>query len=322
VAYHKTDKYKNKIDNYKEFQDKIQLNNELLVCNKCHQELPASSFSKNKLLRTGLKSTCRECTKIARKVYKNSDNHKNRIEKIIQRRGLIDKEHTTKFCHKCQRELPLSSYYKGVDTKLGVKAVCIECIKKYNKGYVKTANGKELVKGWQKNYRQSEHGATTIKTWRRSERGKASDKKYGQSSKGKEKAKKYRQSEKAKERQRRYLREGRYRQHAKEYRQSEKGKALVAIMNHKRRATIKNLPATLTAEEWEQIQKHYKYRCVYCGEKKKLTRDHIIPLSKNGPLTKENVIPACINCNSRKYNRPVLLQLLAMEKTDKPYTTS
>jgi 5-methylcytosine-specific restriction endonuclease McrA len=43
--------------------------------------------------------------------------------------------------------------------------------------------------------------------------------------------------------------------------------------------------------------------CYYCGQKvspKKLTMDHIIPISRGGKTTKSNVTPACKECNTKK----------------------
>lgn len=71
--------------------------------------------------------------------------------------------------------------------------------------------------------------------------------------------------------------------------------------NRKRRARKRGVENTLTAREWEIIKAVYGYRCAYCGQKPKLlTQDHIIPISKGGGHTANNVIPACRSCNSRK----------------------
>ena len=46
--------------------------------------------------------------------------------------------------------------------------------------------------------------------------------------------------------------------------------------------------------------------CLYCGQqfsRPHLTRDHVMPLSKGGRDTWENVVTACFHCNSRKSNR-------------------
>lgn len=49
-----------------------------------------------------------------------------------------------------------------------------------------------------------------------------------------------------------------------------------------------------------------RYRCQYCGHKGTafdLTLDHILPRSRGGRTTPENLCAACIPCNSRKGDR-------------------
>jgi len=48
------------------------------------------------------------------------------------------------------------------------------------------------------------------------------------------------------------------------------------------------------------------YRCQYCGVKctiDELTYDHVIPRSKGGHTTWENIVSACYACNREKANR-------------------
>lgn len=73
-----------------------------------------------------------------------------------------------------------------------------------------------------------------------------------------------------------------------------------------RRALKKNAPVNdLTPEQWEAIKQHYGYRCVYCQRKmKRLSMDHITPLSKGGSHTYTNIVPACRSCNSTKHDGP------------------
>jgi 5-methylcytosine-specific restriction endonuclease McrA len=124
--------------------------------------------------------------------------------------------------------------------------------------------------------------------------------------------KKYSQTEKGRARVKRYTLTDKRRAAKKRYAQTEKGKASKARRAHRRRLNGILTTATLTLGEWDKIKFNYKNRCVYCGEKKPLTRDHIIPISKGGGLTKENVIPACVSCNSRKHDKSVLLQILTL----------
>ena len=86
---------------------------------------------------------------------------------------------------------------------------------------------------------------------------------------------------------------------------TEKGKANNQRGKSKRRARERDIINTLTAEEWLTILKQHNFKCVYCG--KDLfdlftipERDHIIPISKGGDNTKENILPACRSCNAKK----------------------
>lgn len=42
------------------------------------------------------------------------------------------------------------------------------------------------------------------------------------------------------------------------------------------------------------------YECAYCGSKKSLTIDHIIPKSRHGKNTWDNLITCCLPCNLKK----------------------
>ena len=49
-----------------------------------------------------------------------------------------------------------------------------------------------------------------------------------------------------------------------------------------------------------------QHLCMYCGKghsRQLLTRDHVVPLSRGGRDTWENVVCACFQCNSRKGGR-------------------
>lgn len=70
-----------------------------------------------------------------------------------------------------------------------------------------------------------------------------------------------------------------------------------------RRARMLGVEHTLTLDEWLMICEQFGQRCAYCGKIKPLEQDHVIPLSKGGPHTRENVVPACKPCNASKGNR-------------------
>ena len=46
-----------------------------------------------------------------------------------------------------------------------------------------------------------------------------------------------------------------------------------------------------------------RFTCQYCGTREDLTFDHLVPRSKGGQTTWENVVAACSPCNLRKGDR-------------------
>ena len=73
--------------------------------------------------------------------------------------------------------------------------------------------------------------------------------------------------------------------------------------NHRRRIHKNNNESQ--PYEFKVICAHYDNRCVKCGEKKKLTVDHINPISKGGPDIASNIQPLCKSCNSKKSARNI-----------------
>jgi len=53
----------------------------------------------------------------------------------------------------------------------------------------------------------------------------------------------------------------------------------------------------------QNILKRDKHTCVYCGSTKDLTLDHVMPKSRGGKNTWENLVTSCFPCNHRKGNR-------------------
>jgi hypothetical protein len=55
---------------------------------------------------------------------------------------------------------------------------------------------------------------------------------------------------------------------------------------------------------WEKALRLYSHACAYCGRKgADLTEDHVVALSQGGDHSCENIVPACLSCNSKKCGR-------------------
>ena len=50
----------------------------------------------------------------------------------------------------------------------------------------------------------------------------------------------------------------------------------------------------------QNIFKRDNFECQYCGTKKELTIDHVIPSSRSGAHSWQNLVAACKKCNAKK----------------------
>lgn len=122
-------------------------------------------------------------------------------------------------------------------------------------------------------------------------------------------------AEQRKETQRKYRERNKekIRNHNLEYRAAnpEKLKKYYADNIEKIRMNAKNqkykrrqAEGKITLEEWESVLRKYNYTCLGCGRTDvKLTIDHVIPLSREGKNSLDNVQPLCFSCNSKKHTK-------------------
>ncbi len=72
----------------------------------------------------------------------------------------------------------------------------------------------------------------------------------------------------------------------------------------------------------ENVYLRDEYRCQYCGESfsyKKLTLDHVLPLSRSGAHSWGNVVAACSPCNNLKADKtPKEARMPLLNKPHKP----
>ena len=62
----------------------------------------------------------------------------------------------------------------------------------------------------------------------------------------------------------------------------------------------------LSDDQWTALKMAWGGGCAYCGATEKLLhRDCVLPLSRGGRYTLENIVPACASCNTSKWNDEV-----------------
>ena len=73
------------------------------------------------------------------------------------------------------------------------------------------------------------------------------------------------------------------------------------VHRHKREALQRNSEGSYTKKEWLDLCKKYGNKCLRCKKEfKKLTVDHVIPISMGGTNYITNIQPLCRRCNSIK----------------------
>ena len=287
------------------------------TCTKCGEEKPLTSeyFGKRSKSKDGYRSECKCCRK------KYSEDNKEQIAERNRQRYIENKD---VYSEKSK------AYYNENKTKIKAwqKQYAID-----NKGKIKKyrEENKEYISQKQKEYRikNKESVLQTLQNWRDTNKQHIQQYSIEYYQKNKEwlseKQKVYRQENKeyVAERMRKWRvnnkeHEKQYREENKDYikkRNTEWRKSNMHLNRQtcqRYRARKKQLPNTLTIKQWENIKKDFNNSCAYCGMTEKehieiygqqLHQEHFIALSEGGEYTHNNIIPACISCNSSKGNK-------------------
>lgn len=187
----------------------------------------------------------------------------------------------TKPCPRCRKVLPLSSYHKDIRRRFGVDMICKEC--KKAKDHLKFINMSEEQKEKKRTQTRANHPKyrAKIREWWRN---------------NPQKIKEY---------------NTRNRANHPEYDAKKQ-------INRKEKFTEMEIN-DLSHEQWLEILQAYGMRCAYCDKKaKKLTKDHIVSVSKGGNHTYTNIVPCCRSCNSKKHTGPPLRQVQPLLLTIAP----
>ena len=78
-----------------------------------------------------------------------------------------------------------------------------------------------------------------------------------------------------------------------------------AQIRHKRRALLHGAEGEYSDRQWNDLVSHYSPlgKCLSCLKKNRLTVDHVVPLSKNGANSIDNIQCLCYSCNCSKRDK-------------------
>jgi 5-methylcytosine-specific restriction endonuclease McrA len=187
-----------------------------------------------------------------------------------------------KKCTKCGEVKKISEFTKKKRMSDGLDSWCKQCNKEYKQKYRNNPEAYEKEKQKHREWckRNKEHISNYNKNWnsKNQERKRFLKRRWHLKHKEEE-------NKKARERTNQWIKDNPI--HAKE-------------LNRRYRIRQLNSEGNHTNEEWQELLKTCGNRCVNCGTKGDLTRDHIIPLSKGGADYIENIQPLCKSCNSSK----------------------
>jgi len=165
-------------------------------------------------------------------------------------------------CSKCQLQKPLVDFPKDARNKSGHRGKCKSCYAEYMRDWSRK-NSKSVnarVLRYHKKNKQELNLKRKIRAQRNIEQTNLTRKKWAEKN-------------------------------------PDKVSASRVKMLHKRRNNIRENNFLISIKE---VMKLKEKPCIYCGSQKRITLDHVVPLSRGGRNSIGNLVPACLSCNCSK----------------------
>ena len=74
----------------------------------------------------------------------------------------------------------------------------------------------------------------------------------------------------------------------------------ISVSAIKRALRMELAPGSHTATEWRKVMQRDGWKCLRCGELRNLSKDHVVPISRGGSNSADNLQTLCRSCNSWK----------------------
>jgi len=273
----------------------------LKKCCSCKEAKLLGEFNKSKAQFAGLSCQCRDCSK-ARHRQRNANGPRARAKRereALHAQGL-------KKCTRCGEVKPHGQFSKKAKTWDGLDNWCRECLSAYKKEYRSDPENAAKEQAQSRKWRREnpERVLENSREWaaKNPERKRRNKRRWHLANKESENAK-------ARTRSKQWVQDNPERHNN---------------LNANYRARSRGAPGRFTKRQWAKLKELCNHRCVMCGRKKKLCRDHVIPLTH--PDTTNwisNIQPLCKKCNSTKRDvdrtdyRPAAVREWALQETQR-----
>lgn len=269
-----------------------------LVCSECGEEKAVAEFYKRPDRPRGYKSACKACGRAYECAYRASDKGKEAQRRFKESGGR----------QASRRRYKQSAKGKASARKYRQSEKGKAARRRHWVTWCRSPKGKRWLATWPRTRNGHASRLRATRKYNASEHGKVTQRRYGQSVGGKrlnrESAQRHRKTKAYKQWLARYAGSPQDKAARAAWGRTAKGRASRARGNARRATRVGGVVNDLTAAEWKKILETHKHCCAYCGRTftKRLpaTRDHTVPVSAGGGLTKNNVVPACGPCNSSK----------------------
>jgi len=245
------------------------------TCSICWQTKRLSDFyRRGRKASSSYRSECKACSYRQWKTWYSRPDSRERKSGWPQR--YYGQPMDAKTCSVCWQTKPLSDFYRRRERgPRSYHPECKACSYRQWKTWYSRPRNREKKIGWLRRYYRQHHDQALAKR--------------------REYHKRY------------YLRnkDGLYLKH-RAYITSPRGREVQREANRRHRARQRgamHTPSVLTVEDWKLLLDDFDYACAWCGvqfsESNSAEQDHIVPVSRGGLHTLENIVPACRSCSSR-----------------------
>lgn len=249
-------------------------------CSKCGKEKSLDEYENSKGGRFGKRADCRKCRNAARVARRLADPESRNKDRAAGRRAASklakDPERVAER-NRRGREHYADDPTRYSETRKAWNAANSDKILEYRKKYRDSGKQHKANKAYKERNREHLNACARVRNANNPEPARAATKAW------------------------RLANLEHVKRYSAQYR--EDNRLYFASKQSQRRATIKGLRGSATAEQVKERFDFHGNKCIYCGCCGPMEIEHMIPISRGGTNWPANLAPACRSCNSSKRSK-------------------